>query len=77
MYMNVSPHLLQYFESDDPDLYTRKIQYILENDVSELCLVFEEEEFDSSGGSSKVRRRALNLTWGGGAPFSNGGQNHT
>jgi hypothetical protein len=47
--------LSQYFESDDPDLYTTKIQYILENDVTDLDLVFAEEEFDPRGGPPTVR----------------------
>ncbi len=38
--------MMQYFESDDPDLYTTKIKYILENDATDLGLVFTEEEFD-------------------------------
>jgi hypothetical protein len=45
---------LQYFESDDPDLYTTKVQYIQENDVADLGLVFAEEEFDSNGRASTV-----------------------
>lgn len=39
----------QYFESDDPDLYTAKVQYIREHDVSDLELVFAEEEFTDDG----------------------------
>ena len=46
--------LLQYFESDDPDLYTTKVQYILENDVTDLGLIFAEEEFDTNGGAPTV-----------------------
>ena len=46
--------LLQYFESDDPDLYTTKVQYIQENDVTDLGLVFAEEEFDNGGGAPTV-----------------------
>ena len=38
---------LQYFETDDPDLFETKIKYILENDVSDLDMDFTEEEFDS------------------------------
>ena len=45
---------LQYFESDDPDLYTTKVQYIQENDVTDLGLTFAEEEFDSNGGAPTV-----------------------
>lgn len=44
----------QYFESDNPELYTTKIQYIRENDVNDLGLVFAEEEFDSNGGRPTV-----------------------
>ena len=39
---------LQYFETDDPELYTTKIKYIKENDVSDLELVFAEEVFSTS-----------------------------
>ncbi|CAI8030194.1 Apoptosis-resistant E3 ubiquitin protein ligase 1 [Geodia barretti] len=39
----------KYFESDDPDLYVSKIQYIRENGVSDLELVFAEEEFSEDG----------------------------
>ena len=45
---------LQYFESDDPDLYTTKVQYIQENDVTDLGLIFAEEEFDSNRGAPTV-----------------------
>ena len=41
--------VLQYFSSDDPDLYTTKVQYIEENDVTDLGLVFAEEEFEHEG----------------------------
>ena len=44
----------QYFETDDPSLYTTKVQYILENDVTDLDMVFAEEEFDSQGGPPTV-----------------------
>jgi hypothetical protein len=40
----------KYFESDNPELYTTKIQYIKENDVTDLGLVFAEEEFDITNG---------------------------
>lgn len=46
--------MLQHFESDDPDLYTTKIQYILENDVTDLDLKFVEEEFVSGSGPPRV-----------------------
>ena len=41
----------QYFESDNPELYTTKVQYITENDVTDLDLVFAEEEYLPAGGS--------------------------
>lgn len=40
----------RYFEQDDPDLYVRKIKFILENDVSMLDLYFVEEEYDQKTG---------------------------
>ena len=40
---------VQYFESDDHDLYTSKVQYVLDNDVTDLGLVFAEEEFRQDG----------------------------
>ena len=43
---------LQYFESDDPDLYTTKIQFIRDNDVSDLGLVFAEEEYSEANSTS-------------------------
>ena len=43
---------LQYFESDDPDLYTTKIQFIRYNDVSDLGLVFAEEEYTEANSTS-------------------------
>ena len=45
---------LQYFESDDPDLYTTKVQYIQENDVTDLGLIFAEEEFETNRGAPTV-----------------------
>lgn len=50
---------IQYFESDDPDLYTAKIQYIRENDVSDLELVFAEEEFTEDGTAQVGKRIPL------------------
>ena len=38
--------VLQYFETDDPELFKTKIKYILENDVTDLGMDFTEEEFD-------------------------------
>lgn len=39
----------RYFEYDDPDLYTSKIKFILENDVSSFSLYFADEEYDKTG----------------------------
>ncbi|ODN02096.1 Apoptosis-resistant E3 ubiquitin protein ligase 1, partial [Orchesella cincta] len=39
----------KYFEQDDPELYIRKVKFILENDVEEMDLSFTEEEYDPSG----------------------------
>jgi hypothetical protein len=56
--MYIHHYLLQYFESDNPELYTTKIQYIKENDVTDLGLVFAEEEFDiTNGGRPTVSER--------------------
>ena len=52
--MNVHVFLPQYFSSDDPDLYTTKVQYIEENDVTDLGLVFAEEEFEHNEGTPTV-----------------------
>lgn len=46
--------VVQYFESDDPDLWVSKVKYIMENDVTDLELVFAEEEFDAGGGNPRV-----------------------
>ncbi len=46
--------LTQYFSTDDPDLYITKIQYIRENDVTDLGVVFAEEEFDKDGRNPQV-----------------------
>ena len=57
----------QYFESDDPDLYVSKIEYIRDSDVTDLDLVFAEEEFrpgvatprvsDGGGGGGTEREK--------------------
>ncbi|XP_067031936.1 apoptosis-resistant E3 ubiquitin protein ligase 1-like isoform X2 [Acropora muricata] len=39
----------KYFESDDKDLYRRKIKCIVETDPEDLALVFAEEEYDRQG----------------------------
>ena len=46
----------QYFEYDDPELYVSKVHYIKENDVTDLGLVFAEEEFGPDGDNPKVKR---------------------
>ena len=38
----------------NPELFTTKVQYIRDNDVSDLDLVFAEEEYDSGGGAPVV-----------------------
>ena len=45
MIQNCTQYYLQYFEQDDPELYTSKIKYIEENDVDDMELSFVEEEF--------------------------------
>jgi len=39
----------KHFEQDDPELHLRKIKYILENDVTPMELLFQEEEYDEGG----------------------------
>ncbi|XP_013414095.1 apoptosis-resistant E3 ubiquitin protein ligase 1 [Lingula anatina] len=36
----------KYFEQDDPDLYTTKIKYVLENDPADMDMHFVEEEYN-------------------------------
>ena len=50
---------LQYFETDDPELYKTKIRYIEENDVSDMELTFSEEEYSESGQLFRVRHIIL------------------
>lgn len=47
----------QYFETDDQEFYKTKVCFILNNDVSEMDLVFAEEKYSKSGQLEKVRRR--------------------
>ena len=47
----------QYFETDDPEFYKSKVCFILNNDMSEMELVFAEEKYNKSGQLDKVRRR--------------------
>ena len=57
MYAHTHTHThTQYFEYDDPELYVSKVHYIKENDVTDLGLVFAEEEFGPDGGNPKVKR---------------------
>lgn len=50
----------QYFETDDPDLYVSKIEYMRDNDAEDLELVFAEEEYDEGGQVVKV---AMTCRW--------------
>lgn len=45
----------QYFETDDQEFYKTKVCFILNNDVSEMDLVFAEEKYSKSGQLEKVR----------------------
>lgn len=45
----------QYFETDDPEFYKSKVCFILNNDVSEMDLVFAEEKYSKTGQLEKVR----------------------
>lgn len=47
----------QYFETDDPEFYKSKVCFILNNDMSEMELVFAEEKYNKSGQLDKVRTR--------------------
>lgn len=44
----------KYFETDDPEFYKSKVCFILNNDVSEMELVFAEEKYNRSGQLEKV-----------------------
>lgn len=46
----------QYFETDDQEFYKAKVCFILNNDVSDMDLVFAEEKYSKSGQLEKVRR---------------------
>lgn len=39
----------RYFQQDDPDLYLRKIKYIIDNDIEAMDLYFVEEEYCPNG----------------------------
>lgn len=47
----------QYFETDDPEFYKSKVCFILNNDMSEMELVFAEEKYNKSGQLDKVKKR--------------------
>ncbi|XP_016362755.1 apoptosis-resistant E3 ubiquitin protein ligase 1-like isoform X2 [Sinocyclocheilus anshuiensis] len=44
----------KYFETDDEEFYKTKVCFILNNDVSEMDLVFAEEKYSKSGHLEKV-----------------------
>ncbi|XP_050811636.1 apoptosis-resistant E3 ubiquitin protein ligase 1 isoform X3 [Gopherus flavomarginatus] len=44
----------KYFETDDPEFYKSKVCFILNNDVSEMELVFAEEKYNKLGQLEKV-----------------------
>ncbi|XP_061552281.1 apoptosis-resistant E3 ubiquitin protein ligase 1 isoform X1 [Phycodurus eques] len=44
----------KYFETDDQEFYRTKVCFILNNDVSEMDLVFAEEKYNKSGQLEKV-----------------------
>uniref|UniRef100_A0A6I8NVI9 HECT-type E3 ubiquitin transferase n=1 Tax=Ornithorhynchus anatinus TaxID=9258 RepID=A0A6I8NVI9_ORNAN len=44
----------KYFETDDPEFYKSKVCFILNNDMSEIELVFAEEKYNRSGQLDKV-----------------------
>ncbi|XP_048830643.1 apoptosis-resistant E3 ubiquitin protein ligase 1 isoform X1 [Brienomyrus brachyistius] len=44
----------KYFETDDEEFYKTKVSFILNNDVSEMDLVFAEEKYNKSGQLEKV-----------------------
>ncbi|XP_028293840.1 apoptosis-resistant E3 ubiquitin protein ligase 1 [Gouania willdenowi] len=44
----------KYFETDDQEFYKTKVCFILNNDVSEMDLVFAEEKYSKSGQLEKV-----------------------
>lgn len=54
----------QYFETDDPEFYKSKVCFILNNDMSEMELVFAEEKYNKSGQLDKVRKEhSLWVPW--------------
>ena len=49
----------KYFETGDPEFYKSKVCFILNNDMSEMELVFAEEKFNKSGQLDKIREDSL------------------
>lgn len=47
----------KYFETDDQEFYKTKVCFILNNDVSEMDLVFAEEKYNKSGQLEKVTQQ--------------------
>uniref|UniRef100_A0A8D8SWN9 HECT-type E3 ubiquitin transferase n=1 Tax=Cacopsylla melanoneura TaxID=428564 RepID=A0A8D8SWN9_9HEMI len=43
-----------HFQLDDPDLYSQKVKYICENDVTDLHLTYEDEEYNPDGTLAKT-----------------------
>ncbi|CAH1791950.1 unnamed protein product [Owenia fusiformis] len=44
----------RYFEQDDPSFYMSKIKYIEENDITDMELLFTEDEYDNAGKLEQV-----------------------
>ncbi|KAA0711485.1 Apoptosis-resistant E3 ubiquitin protein ligase 1 [Triplophysa tibetana] len=57
----------KYFESDDEEFYKTKVCFILNNDVSEMDLVFAEEKYNKSGQLEKsvITLQVVELISGG------------
>jgi len=49
----------KYFETGDPEFYKSKVCFILNNDMSNMELVFAEEKFNKSGQLDKIREDSL------------------
>lgn len=64
----------QYFETDDPEFYKSKVCFILNNDMSEMELVFAEEKYNKSGQLDKVRKRTKARGSHGSQPLEQGCQ---
>ncbi|XP_004699091.1 apoptosis-resistant E3 ubiquitin protein ligase 1 [Echinops telfairi] len=59
----------KYFETDDPEFYKSKVCFILNNDMSEMELVFAEEKYNRAGQLDKVVEL---MTGGAQIPVTNG-----